>query len=185
MKYAFSKSQKEGIMKKTAIFVVLFLFCSQTYAGWFWKPAVVARGRINKIIADHGLTMEDAYDFGDGSSEALTQKAWDAFKMRNFEAVFLYVDKCMEQYTQKALEEQKTLCNFSEEKAATQHKTLNDVGTCLFIKGKALKAKGQPNEARKAFTKIINNYPHAQYWDADGEFYWKLAERAQAILEKL
>jgi len=89
-------------------------------------------------------------------------------------------------YEQKAQEMQDSLTEYpweSKEKIFT-YWALNDVGTCLFIKGEAYRNAGDAEEAKKAYKKLVDSFYYAQAWDSAG-FFWKPAEAAQQKLELL
>ncbi len=148
--------------------------------GWFWKPAQTAQERLAMI--ESGLDI----DFGDYSSEQLTVKAWGALEENDLEKVLMYVNKCFDLYSAKAKEMQDSLTEYpweSKEKIFS-YWALNDVGTCLYIKGEAYQNAGQKEEAKEVFKKLIDEYYYAQCWDPQG-WFWKPAEVAQQKLESL
>ena len=61
---------------------------------------------------------------------------------------------------------------------------LNDVGTCLFIKGQSLAALGREAESKQAFQEILGSYSYAQCWDNANEWFWKLGDAARKLLFK-
>ena len=119
-----------------------------------------------------------SYDFGDGTTKTLTAKAWNALQLKDYDAVIAYVDKCVSRYSKKALEQQASLTDYAPKEEANNYWALNDVATCLFIKGKALREQGKEKEAKKVFNEIIKNYSFAQCWDTGG-WFWKVAEGAK------
>ncbi len=148
--------------------------------GWFWKPAEAAQEKL--ALIESGSKA----DFGDGSSQQLTVKAWAALKDNNLDDVLTYTNKCIEQYGQKAKEMQGSLTEYpweSKEKIFS-YWALNDVGTCLFVQGEAYKAAGKIEEAKKAYKKLIAEYFYAQCWDPQG-WFWKPAEAAQQKMDEL
>ncbi len=118
------------------------------------------------------------YDFGDGSSKTLTSKAWNALQTKDYDAVMAYVDKCVKSFSKKALEQQASLTKFPPKEEANNYWALNDVATCLFIKGKALREQGKYKEAKKVFNEIIKKYKFAQCYDSQG-WFWKVADAAK------
>ena len=148
--------------------------------GWFWKPAEAAKEKIAMIESGSNL------DFGDYSSVTLTTKAWKAMADKDLEAVSAYVNKCLELYEPKAKEMQNSLSEYPWEtkEKIFSYWALNDVGTCLFIKGEALKNAGENDEAKKAFKKLIDEFYYAQCWDPQG-WFWKPAEAAQQKVDEL
>jgi tetratricopeptide (TPR) repeat protein len=148
--------------------------------GWFWKPAEAAKEKLAMI--ESGSTL----DFGDYKSTTLATKAWDALNKQDLESVDAYVNKCLELYSDEATEMQKSLNEYpweSKEKIFS-YWALNDVGTCLFIRGEAYKNAGNKAEAAKAFKELVDKYSYAQCWDPQG-WFWKPAEAAQQKLDEL
>lgn len=148
--------------------------------GWFWKPAEAAKEKLAAI--ESGSTL----DFGDYTSQTLTVKAWEALKNDKLEDVLAYTGKCLELYEAKAEEMQSSLSEYpweSKEKIFS-YWALNDVGTCLFIKGEAFKKVGKNSEAKESYQKVINEYSYAQCWDPQG-WFWKPSEGAQRALDEL
>jgi tetratricopeptide (TPR) repeat protein len=123
-----------------------------------------------------------SYDFGDGTSKTLAVKGWYCINTKDYESAIVYADKCTSSFSEKAIEQQKSLSDFPPKDETKSYWALNDVATCLFIKGKALKELGRTDEAKKTFQHIADIYGFAQCWD-DGEngdgFYWKVAEGAK------
>jgi len=61
---------------------------------------------------------------------------------------------------------------------------LNDVGTCLFIRGETYKKAGNAEEAKKAYQELVDDFYYAQCWDPQG-WFWKPAEAAQQKLDEI
>ncbi|MBN1521639.1 MAG: tetratricopeptide repeat protein [Candidatus Aureabacteria bacterium] len=131
--------------------------------------------------------FSEEIDFGDKSSKTLAAKAWDALKEKNFANVDAYVNECVKNYKNKALEQQATLRDFAPSEDVDSTWALNDVATCLYIKGLALKEQEKTEEAKKVFQDISTSLSFAQCWDPDKEAFWKVGEAAEdqiAIIEK-
>jgi len=150
--------------------------------GWFWKPAAAAQEKM--AILDSGAVV----DFGDYTSSFLTTQAWKtlADAENDDSAVFLYINKVLELYETKAVEMQNSLTEYpwQSREVIFRHWALNDVGTCLFIKGEAYKKLGRNKEAKETYQKLIDNFFYAQCWDPQG-WFWKPAEGAQDSLDAL
>jgi hypothetical protein len=128
------------------------------------------------------VNAASAQDFGDHKSVTLTSKAWDALGSDNADHAIKYADKCIELYLKQAKEMQTSLKDFATDEAAT-YWALNDVGTCLFIKGQALLKKGDTKGALAAFKLLTDKVKFAQCWDSNG-WFWKPSEAAkQKIVE--
>ena len=148
--------------------------------GWFWKPAEAAQEKIAMI--ESGSTL----DFGDYSSAYLATKAWEALANKDLDAVNAYVGKCLELYEPKAKEMQQSLTEYPWEtkEKVFSYWALNDVGTCLYIKGEAYRNAGNWEEAKKSFKKLVDEFFYAQCWDPQG-WFWKPAEGAKQKLDEL
>jgi tetratricopeptide (TPR) repeat protein len=132
------------------------------------------------------LESGSTLDFGDYKSSTLATKAWEALNNKDLPGVDAYVGKCLELYADQAKEMQKSLTEYpweSKEKIFS-YWALNDVGTCLFIRGEAYKNAGKADEAKKAYKRLIDEYSFAQCWDPQG-WFWSPAEKAKEELESL
>lgn len=148
--------------------------------GWFWKPAEAAQEKL--AMLDSGSDL----DFGDYTSSFLAGQAWEALSKGDVEGVLAYTNKCMELYGEKAKEMQESLTEYpweSKDKIFS-YWALNDVGTCLFIQGEALKNSGKAREAKEAYKKLVDSFYYAQCWDPNG-WFWKPAEAAQQKLDEM
>ncbi len=148
--------------------------------GWFWKPAEAAKEKIAMIESGSDL------DFGDYTSSTLAVKAWEALAEKDLDSVLAYTNKCLELYEEKAKEMQESLTEYpweSKDKIFS-YWALNDIGTCLFIRGEAYMNAGKNSEAKEAFKKLVDDYYFSQCWDPKG-WFWKPAEAAQQKLEAL
>jgi len=153
--------------------------------GWFWK---VAEGAKDKLT-----TLGTGYDFGDYTSQTLTTKAWGALGAKDYYAVELYTNKCIDLFENEALKMQAGLTDYPDTKADLDQNgildlhekywALNDVGVCHFILGKALAEQGKQEEAREHFEKVINDLNYAQCWDPQG-WFWKVNLGAQNEIDR-
>ena len=145
--------------------------------GWFWKPAKAAKEKLEMIKTGK------SYEYGDYRSETLTGKAWGSLNKKDYEAAIAYADKCIELYKDKAAEMQGSLKEYPWEtnEKVFSYWALNDVGTCLFIKGSALENLGKKSEAEQVFQELIDKYSFSQCWDLQG-FFWKPVDAAREKL---
>jgi tetratricopeptide (TPR) repeat protein len=138
------------------------------------------------ISALLGLALSSqifAADFGHHTSSTLTTNAWNAVAANNSDDAIACIDKCLELYEGKAKEMQASLTAYAVGDDASQMWALNDVGTCLFIKGEVLMKKGDTEGAIKAYQKLVDEFKFAQTWDTKG-WFWKPADAAkQKIVE--
>lgn len=147
--------------------------------GWFWKPAEAAKEKLDMLESGASL------DFGDYTSEGLTTKSWEALGNDDLEGVINYTDKVMELYKDKAKEMQASLTEYPWESndKIFSYWALNDVGTCLFIKGEACRKAGETERAKEVFQELIDAFFYAQTWDPQG-WFWKPSEAAQQKLKE-
>lgn len=125
-------------------------------------------------------------DFGDFKSVTLVTKAWEALERENVVEVIAYTDKVLELYEAEAKKMEESL---KEYPAGTNEEifaywALNDVGTALFIKGQVLNKAGRAEEAKEAYSRVVNEFHFAQCWDPKG-WFWKPADAAQEQLDKV
>ena len=153
--------------------------------GWFWKPADASKEKLAMI--ESGINL----DFGDYTSSYMTTKAWEALAANDLNSVLAYTDKVIELYADKAKKMQESMTEYAwgpnedeNKKKIFSYWALNDVGTCYFIRGEALKNAGQTDEAKKAYKTLIDEYYYAQCWDPKG-WFWKPAEAATQALEEV
>ena len=135
----------------------------------------------------HGpLSAQDSPDFGDHRSATLTAKAWEALGAGNAKLAITYTEKCISMYRAQAVEMQTGLDGFAPTdppEAASKYWALNDVGTCLFIKGEALMKLGQKEQALAAYKELVEKLGYAQCWDTKG-WFWRPADAPkQKIVE--
>ena len=133
------------------------------------------------LLISQGMASTEGSDL---SSSALTVKAWEALSKDNYKDVSLYADKCVTLYNDEAINQQRSLRKFPGAGEVKNYETLNNVATCLFIKGEALFQQKRYEEAKPYYRTVIDNYGFAQYWDPKG-WYWKVAEKSRVVLNKI
>lgn len=139
-------------------------------------------------VAEEGATESKApsagvreYDYGDMTSQTLTTNAWQALDVKDYDAVYAYTGKCIDLYKGKALVMQASMTDFAPKGTEFDYWALNDVGTCYFIKGKALKEQDKVSEAKEVLNIVIKDFYYAQCWDPKG-WFWKPAQGAKDLL---
>lgn len=128
-----------------------------------------------------------APDFDDLKSETLTARAWKALGSQNLDDALACTAKCIELYAAEAKKMQEALKELpaDEPKEETLKRwALNDVGTCLFLRGEVLLKKGDKKGAREAYGRLVSDFKSAQCWDDKG-WFWKPAEAASQKLVEL
>lgn len=122
-------------------------------------------------------------DFGDHTSSTLTSRAWDALGRGELDAALAYIARCTELYEAEAHRMQAAQNAFAPPATAATLWALNDVGTCLFIKGEVLLKQGDRAGAKAAFERVVREFGYSQCWDPRG-WFWKPADAAkQKIVE--
>ena len=94
------------------------------------------------------------------------------------------VNKCLKLYDEKAKKIQTALEDFAFDGKESDYWALNDVASCLFIKGMALRKLKRNKTAKIVFQKIIKNYGYAQCWDPRG-WFWKVAQGAKNEIDSI
>ncbi len=123
------------------------------------------------------------YNYGDYRSETLTIKAWKAFDDRDLNAVLAYTKKCIALYSAEASKMQKSLTEYpTGDQKIFSYWALNDVATCLYIQGEALRRVKRMDEAKAAFNRIINEFSYAQTYDPKNKSFWKPVDGANDSL---
>jgi len=118
----------------------------------------------------------------------LTVGAWDFFNKGEFERAIAIAEKCLNEFILSAEREQAALEKAkaplpptgsvpdSMKKAILARGVLNDVGTCLFIKGRSAENLGRREVARQAY-EAAKKFTYARCWDPQG-WFWSPAEAA-------
>lgn len=124
-------------------------------------------------------------DSGDQSSVYLTVKAWEVWGKKDYEAVWVWTQRCIDLYQDEALQQQNTLEEFPDPaKEYATYNSLNNTAVCYFIRGEALMRQEKLEEARRNFQTVIDKFGFAQYWDPRG-WFWKVAEKSQESITKI
>jgi len=131
----------------------------------------------------------------EGINTVLTEEAWDAYNRRDYKAAIEFADKCINEFLGSAMREQEELMakkvplppigavSNQERQVIVARGLLNDVATCLYIKGRSLEAEGQKEQAVKVY-KDTAKYTYARCWDPKG-WFWSLSEGALDRLKML
>ncbi|MGE9296991.1 MAG: tetratricopeptide repeat protein [Puniceicoccales bacterium] len=138
--------------------------------GALIAPAALAQGAAAPTVP--------AADYGDHSSQTLTTKAWEAYGARDFPLAVDYASKCIELYSGQAKEMQAGLEGPAPAEIASSLWALNDVGTCLYIRGQVYEAQGKSALALADYKRLANEFRFAQTWDTKG-WYWSPADAAK------
>ena len=131
----------------------------------------------------------------EGINTVLTNQAWEAYNRKDYKAAIKSADKCITEFLGSAIREQETLTarraplppigmvSNKERQVIFARGLLNDVATCLYIKGRSLEAEGQKDEAVEVYEETAK-YTYARCWDPQG-WFWSLSEGARDRLRML
>lgn len=151
----------------------------------FSRPLLAICLSLGSLSVAFSEDAAPALDFGDFSSAAITNKAWQANDAKNFAAADAYTAKCIEMFKDKAIEQQKALsAPLTDKDQIFAQWALNDVGTCYFIRGQILEKQGKTKEAVEAYKFLVDNLAYAQTWDPKG-WFWKPAGAASERIKAL
>jgi hypothetical protein len=127
----------------------------------------------------------------------LTSEAWEGFNQNDYEQAVIKAEECISQFQLAAEREQLRLqlehapmpptgdVSPEMKKTILARGALNDVATCLWIKGESEKLLGHKVNAENAF-KAAMKFSYACVWDpAGGGFVWSPAEASADSLRKL
>lgn len=120
------------------------------------------------------LALEDSADY--------VKKGW--VLRSNLEEVVALMDECVEKFGAEANSQAAGLDKMPKEDKVEFYKSMNDVATCLFIKGEAYMKAERNSESIAVFESIVEKYPFAQQWDPRG-WFWSVKEKAVLTLLKL
>mgnify|MGYP006148489601 CR=1 FL=1 len=124
----------------------------------------------------YSALAEEAYE--------VTAKAWSALGSKNWDAVIAHANKAIRTWGPQARETNRRLKGYASSKEAIKYGNLNEVGTCLMLKGDALRQKGDIKGAIAAYELLLRDFKYAQVWDPKG-WFWKPSESARKNLSKL
>ena len=113
----------------------------------------------------------------------VTEKAWKAYGQKNWDVVVQLADRAVKNWGGKASNMNRELEALPKGDAAKKFANLNEVGTCLWLKGEALRQKGDPTAAMVTYKTLIAHYEYAQAWDKKG-WWWQPADAARKQLAK-
>ena len=114
----------------------------------------------------------------------VTSKAWNALGRKDWNAAISHADRALRTWGAQAKQTNAKLNGYAPAKDAKKYSNLNEVGTCLMLKGDALRQKGDVKGAIAAYELLLRDYRYAQVWDPKG-WFWKPAESARKNLAKL
>jgi len=114
----------------------------------------------------------------------VTAKAWNALGRKDWNAAIAHADRAIRTWGTQARQTNQRLKGYAPAKDAKKYANLNEVGTCLMLKGDALRQKGDVKGAIAAYELLLRDFQYAQVWDPKG-WFWKPAESARKNLVSL
>jgi len=130
------------------------------------------------------------------ANQAGTTRAWEALEKKDYRAAITHADAVITEFGRQANEKQAALAKSKSpkppegpvtddkvKKAVFANGLLNDVATCLFIKGEALEKTGKAGDAKSAYDAACK-LTYARTWDPGGSFWdpaTKSCDRAARI----
>lgn len=112
------------------------------------------------------------------------RKGWALVGEGKFDEVYKVVDECIKKFEQQAEKLALRLNAFPPKGEENEYQIMNDVATCYFIKGEALRDQGEVDQAKGVFGKVIEKYPYAQAFDPRG-WFWSIREKAEITINKI
>jgi len=149
------------------------------------------KGKQSTPTASHDVPPGETRESDAGAlplNARLTNLAWDAFNKGAYALAIKHAEKCIDEFRggaerkQLQLEEGNTpppptgAVRDQESETIFANGLLNDVATCLFIKGRSEEALGHKEEAFRTF-RAASRYTYARCWDPNG-WFWSPAEAA-------
>ena len=104
----------------------------------------------------------------------VTEKAWDAFAAEDWDAVETLANRAARTWGAKAKEINNTLIAFPSAEKAKKFANLNDLATITYLKGEALRKKGDTDGALAAYYTLLADYSFGQCWD--NKLWWQPAQ---------
>jgi hypothetical protein len=116
-------------------------------------------------------------------NQAETSKAWEALERKDYRGAIAHADLVIIEFEREANQKQTDLkksiapkppvgevTDETIKKAVFSNALLNDVATCLFIKGEALEKTGRPADAKRSYEAACK-LTYARTWDPAGWFW--------------
>ena len=141
---------------------------------------------MRKICPVLALFLLSSFPFAGFAEEAyqVTSKAWSALGRKDWNGAIAHADRALRTWGAEAKQANAKLNGYAPAKDAKKYSNLNEVGTCLMLKGDALRQKGDLKGAIATYELLLRDYQYAQVWDPKG-WFWKPAESARKNLVKL
>ncbi len=158
--------------------------------GWWWQPADAVKQKIaqlhSELIGQTAMAQEQAPAGPTGDEEAwqVTGRAWAALGEKNWDEVAKLADRAEREWGAQAKKDNDGLSAYPKGDDAKQYANLNELATITWMKGEALRKKGDKQGAIAAYRKVLSDYRFGQCWDPKG-WWWGPAGAARESLGKL
>lgn len=114
----------------------------------------------------------------------ITSKAWDALGDEDWDTVERLANQAARTWGARAKELNDGLTEYPAAGKAREFANLNELATVTFLKGEALRKKGDRDGALAAYYTLLADYNFGQCWDQKG-WWWQPAAAAIDQIEKL
>ena len=114
----------------------------------------------------------------------LTEQAWSSYWSGDYDLSIKLAKMVIEGWQDQALSLNQSLRAYPTEDLRTTYVPLNEVGTCYWVMGEALREKGDHVGARRAYDTLIADFMYAQCWNHQG-WWWKPAVAAKKAKAKI
>ena len=149
------------------------------------NTAIVALALLSGTTFNRSLAAEQSSRNEVPLNEQLTAQAWADFSRGRYREALESADRCVEEFLGAAILTQEKLTDAkaklptgkvseAQKKSILENGLINDVGTCLFIKGRCHEKLGQDAVAKAAHAKA-EKLTYARCWDPKG-WFWAPAE---------
>ena len=160
----------------------------------FWAVAEVCEVRARALRLPPKEREDLLAELEMAPHERETKKAWDAFNRQDYRTAIEHADKCIKRFSRQAQQLQDELTKAgvrvpvgsvteAKKKKIFANGVLNDVATCLFIKGRCAERLGRAAEAKEHYA-AATKLTHARCWDEQG-WFWSVSEAATDRMEIL
>ncbi len=114
----------------------------------------------------------------------VTGKAWEALAAKDWGKVETLANRSARTWGDKAKERNDNLSTVPNGEAAKGFASLNELATVTWLKGEALRLKGDHDGAMAAYYTLLADYNYGQCWDKKG-WWWQPATAARDRIDQL
>lgn len=114
----------------------------------------------------------------------MTAQAWGAFGEKQWDKVEALADNAARQWGDAARKDNQTLEAYPVGDKAKAHALLNELATLTWLKGEALRSKGDSEGAVAAYKTVVADYGFGQTWDTQG-WWWQPAAASRDRIAEL